>query len=273
MIGAVIGDVVGSKYEFDNIKTKDFEFLASDCYFTDDTVLTMAVCEVLLEVSKDMTDDEIRSMMTRSIRKWGRKYPDESYGIRFGRWLMADDEKPYGSFGNGSAMRVSSAGWLFDDMETTRRMARLSAEVTHSHPLGVKGAEAVAAAVFMARNGASKKDIWFYMEDEFDYDVHFCCDEIRETYSFDETCEGTVPEALAAFFDGTDFEDSIRNGVSLGGDTDTLCAITGTISEAYYGVPADYEAEVRYYLTDEMNSLYERFKAVKRERKSCGQEE
>lgn len=136
MIGAVIGDVVGSKYEFDNIKTKDFEFLASDCYFTDDTVLTMAVCEVLLEVSKDMTDDEIRSMMTRSIRKWGRKYPDESYGIRFGRWLMADDEKPYGSFGNGSAMRVSSAGWLFDDMETTRRMARLSAEVPITIHLG-----------------------------------------------------------------------------------------------------------------------------------------
>ena len=261
MIGAVIGDVVGSKYEFHNIKTKDFEFLA------------MAVCEVLLDVTPDMSDDEIRSKMTESIRKWGRKYPDESYGIRFGMWLMADDDKPYGSFGNGSAMRVSSAGWLFDDIETTRRMARLSAEVTHNHPEGIKGAEAIAVSTWLLLHGAKKDEIRFYLEDEFDYQMYFCCDEIRDTYSFDETCEGTVPEAIVAFFDGRDFEDSIRNGVSIGGDSDTLCAITGAISEAYYGVPRDYEEEVKHYLTDEMKALYERFKAVKRERKSCGQEE
>ena len=273
MIGAIIGDVVGSKYEFNNIKTTEFEFFAQDCHYTDDTVLTMAVCEVLLDVNSDMSDHEIKERMTKSIKKWATKYPHASYGRRFRRWMRREHMEPYNSFGNGSAMRVSSAGWLFDDLETTRRMARLSAEVTHNHTLGVKGAEAVASAIFMARKGASKKDIWFYMEDEFDYDVHFTCDEIRKTYSFDETCEGTIPEALAAFFDGTDFEDTIRLGVSLGGDTDTLCAITGAVSEAFFGVPEEFEKKAMSYLEDDMVKVYETFKAVRRERKSCGQEE
>ena len=186
------------------------------------------------------------------MQKWGHKYPYAGYGGMFRRWLKEKNPKPYGSYGNGSAMRVAAAGWLFDTIEETRKHARLSAEVTHNHPEGIKGAEATASAIFMARNGMSKDKIKEYIINEFGYDLSRTCDEIRPTYHHVESCQETVPEAITAFLEGTDFEDVIRTAVSLGGDCDTLTCIAGSIAEAYYGVPEEMKAECRNRLKGEI---------------------
>ena len=180
----------------------------------------------------------------------GRHYPYAGYGRMFRRWLQWDEPQPYESFGNGSAMRVSSVAWLYDDLETVRRMARLSAEVSHNHPEGIKGAEATASAIFLARTGSSKAAIKTYIEDQFGYDLSRTCDEIRPTYSHVETCQETVPEAITAFLEGESFEDVIRTAVSLGGDCDTLTCIAGSIAEGFYGVPEELK-EKCYTCLDE----------------------
>ena len=240
-------------------KTKDFPLFCGESEFTDDTVLTLAVAEALMQVTPDITEDQIRQHITLMLLHYGRRYPHAGYGIRFSRWLRSRDPQPYGSCGNGSAMRVSSAAWLFDDLTTVRRMARLSAEVTHDHPEGIKGAEATACAIFLARTGSSKEDIRDFTETIFDYDLSRSCDQIRPGYHHVETCQETVPEAITAFLEGESFEDVIRTAVSLGGDCDTLTCIAGSIAEGFYGVPEALRQEARSRLTPDLLEILERF--------------
>ena len=259
MYGALLGDMIGAPYEFDRgNKTKDFPLFCKYSQFTDDSVMTIAVAEALLD-SRFLEEEDFKAALIQSMRKWGRKYPDAGYGRKFYRWLRMKNPEPYGSYGNGSAMRVSSVGWLFDTLEETRRVARLTAEVTHNHPEGVKGAEATAAAIFLARTGHGKEEIRDYIVREFGYDLSRTCDQIRPGYVHVESCQKTVPEAITAFLEGTDFEDVIRTAVSLGGDCDTLTCIAGSIAEAFYGVPAILEAECRNRLPEDMVDILVRF--------------
>ena len=252
MFGAILGDMIGAPYEFDRgDKTKDFPLFREDSQFTDDSVMTVAVAEALLDTVGG-TDDGIRAALVKSMRKWGRRYPYAGYGGRFIEWLYSDDPQPYNSWGNGSAMRVSAAGWLGDGIEEVRRLARLSAEVTHNHPEGIKGAEAVASAIYLARTGKTKAEIKNYIVSEFGYDLSRSCDGIRPDYRHVESCQQTVPEALTAFLEGISFEDVIRTAVSLGGDCDTLTCIAGSVAEAFYGIPKELLEAARDRLTGDI---------------------
>ena len=253
MLGAIVGDIVGSVYEWDNIKTKDFPLFREDCFFTDDTVMTCAVAEAILNGGQK--DDFIDAM-----KKYGRMYPDAGYGPRFNTWIQSNDCSPYNSFGNGSAMRVAAAGWLFDTLDKTLEMAKVTAEVTHNHPEGIKGAQATAAVIFLARTGHSKPEIKQYVEQTFGYDLNRTCDEIRPAYCHVETCQQTVPEAIIAFLESTGFEDALRNAVSLGGDSDTLACITGGIAEAFYGMPQELRDETLKRLPEDIREGYELFR-------------
>ena len=260
MYGAILGDIIGSPFEFDRgDKTKDFKLFSRRSHFTDDSVMTLAVCEALLKVGQDATVKEIEDAVISSMQSWGRRYPHAGYVGYFRRWLTACHPEPYNSFGNGSAMRVSAVGWLYDSLENTRTVAKATANVTHNHPEGIKGAEATASAIFMARNGSSKEEIKKYIENEFHYDLNRTLDEIRPSYHMDETCQKTVPEAIIAFLEAKDFEDAIRNAVSLGGDTDTLGAITGSIAEAYYGIPEWLMTECRKRINRDMRVVLDDF--------------
>ena len=251
MYGALLGDIIGSPFEFDRgDKTKEFDLFSKGCDFTDDSVMTIAVGEALLAVGPEATVKEIEEAVVTNMQDWGKRYPHAGYGGRFSHWLKEKSPMPYGSYGNGSAMRVSAAGWLYDSLERTREVARATANVTHNHPEGIKGAEATASAIYMARNGSFKEEIKEYIEREFYYNLDRTLDEIRPGYHMDETCQKTVPEAIIAFLESKDFEDAIRNAVSLGGDTDTLGAITGSIAEAFYGIPAVLLAECRNRIDD-----------------------
>ncbi len=260
MYGALLGDIIGSPYEFGNKKTKDFPLFSRDSSFTDDSVMTVAVAEALLGAD-GQTDGAVKEALVRSMQKWGHEYPRAGYGGRFVSWLRNNETAPYGSYGNGSAMRVSSAGWLFDTLEQTRHMARLTAEVTHNHPEGIKGAESTAAAIFLARNGRTKDEIRSYLIGEFGYSLTRTCDEIRPRYRFEVSCQKSVPEAIIAFLDGEDFEDVIRNAVSLGGDSDTQACIAGGIAEAFFGVPESLKTECRSRIPADMLSILDRFDA------------
>lgn len=260
MYGAILGDIIGSPFEFDRgDKTKDFKLFSRRSHFTDDSVMTLAVCEALLKVGQDATVKEIEDTVISSMQSWGRRYPRAGYGGYFRRWLTARHPEPYNSFGNGSAMRVSAVGWLYDSLEKTRTVTKATANVTHNHPEGIKGAEATASAIFMARNGSSKEEIKKYIEKEFHYDLNRTLNEIRPGYHMDETCQKTVPEAIITFLEATDFEDAIRNAVSLGGDTDTLGAITGSIAEAYYGIPEWLMTECRKRINRDMRVVLDDF--------------
>lgn len=260
MYGAILGDIIGSPFEFDRgDKTKNFKLFSRKSHFTDDSVMTLAVCEALLKVGQDATVKEIEDTVISSMQSWGRRYPRAGYGGYFRRWLTARHPEPYNSFGNGSAMRVSAVGWLYDSLEKTRTVAKATANVTHNHPEGIKGAEATASAIFMARNSSSKEEIKNYIENEFHYDLNRTLNEIRPGYHMDETCQKTVPEAIIAFLEAKDFEDAIRNAVSLGGDTDTLGAITGSIAEAYYGIPEWLMTECRKRINRDMRVVLDDF--------------
>lgn len=260
MYGAILGDIIGSPFEFDRgDKTKDFKLFSRRSHFTDDSVMTLAVCEALLKVGQDATVKEIEDAVISSMQSWGRRYPHAGYGGYFRRWLTACHPEPYNSFGNGSAMRVSAVGWLYDSLENTRTVAKAIANVTHNHPEGIKGAEATASAIFMARNGSSKEEIKKYIENEFHYDLNRTLNEIRPSYHMDETCQKTVPEAIIAFLEAKDFEDAIRNAVSLGGDTDTLGAITRSIAEAYYRIPEWLMTECRKRINRDMRVVLDDF--------------
>ena len=259
MYGALLGDMIGAPFEFDRGgKTKEFPLFCRWSQFTDDSVMTIAVAEALMD-SMGKTDEEVKKALVASMQKWGHIYPDAGYGVRFYGWLAADDPQPYGSYGNGSAMRVSSAGWLYNTLEETRKYARLSAEVTHNHPEGIKGAESVASAIFLARTGASKEEIRAYIIREFGYDLSRTCDEIRPEYCHVESCQKTVPEAITAFLEGNDFEDVIRTAVSLGGDCDTLTCIAGSMAEAFYGVSENMKKECRVRIGSDMRDVLDRF--------------
>ena len=256
MYGAILGDIVGSPYEFDcnNYKAKDFPLFSKRSGFTDDTVMTLAVAKAMRE-TRGAYDETIKAALVREMQRLGRAYPDRGYGARFDGWLYAKDPKPYNSYGNGSAMRISAAAELAETMEEALHLARLSAEVTHDHPEGVKGAQATAAAIFLARTGRGKAEIRAQIEREFGYDLSRTCDEIRPEYHHVESCQETVPEAITAFLESVDFEDALRTAVSLGGDSDTLAAITGSIAEGFYGVPEAMKERCRRALAPELLAL------------------
>ena len=263
MYGAILGDMIGAPYEFDRgDKTKKFPLFQNSSQFTDDTVMTIAVAEALMNTA-GKSISETKAALISAMQKWGKKYPHAGYGGMFRQWLRESNPQPYGSFGNGSAMRVAAAGWLYDDLKQTRKVAKLTAEVTHNHPEGIKGAEAVASAIFLARTGSSKEAIKEYIIQEFGYDLSRTCDEIRPGYYHDETCQKTVPEAITAFLEGEDFEDVIRTAVSLGGDCDTLTCIAGSIAEAFYGVPQEMIDECQKRLPDDMLAIVNRFEEQK----------
>jgi ADP-ribosylglycohydrolase len=226
MIGAIAGDIIGSAYEWHNIKSKEFELFSPRSKFTDDTVLTVAVADCILN-NKDYA---------KTLKEYGRKYPHAGYGGNFNRWLLSDDLGPYNSFGNGSAMRVSPVGFAFDTLDKVLSEAKRSAEVTHDHPEGIKGAQATAGAIFLARTGKDKKEIRDYIEATFKYDLSPTLVAIRPDYRFDETCQGSVPQAIIAFLESENYEDAVRNAVSIGGDSDTIACITGGIAEAFYKI-------------------------------------
>jgi ADP-ribosylglycohydrolase len=250
MIGAIAGDIIGSVYEFHPIKTKDFPLFSPRCEFTDDTVLTVAVAEAILAG---------RSYL-EAVREIGRRYPGAGYGGFFIRWLHSEDSRPYNSWGNGSAMRVSPVGFAFQDEEKVLKEAARTAEITHNHPEGVKGAQATALAVFLARTGCTKDQIRSAIKTRFNYDLDRTVDGIRPSYSFDESCQGTAPEAIIAFLDSTSYEDALRNAISLGGDSDTLACITGGIAEAFYGgVPSQIRAKVVECLSPDLWDITDQF--------------
>ncbi len=243
IIGAVIGDVIGSVFEWNNIKTTDFDLFNPKCDFTDDTVLTIAVADSILN-KKDFA---------KTIWEYGRKYRGRGYGGSFRNWLQQDNLKPYGSFGNGSAMRASAVGFAFNDIETILEVAKQTAEVTHNHPEGIKGAQAAATAIFLARQRKSKQEIKDYISSTFNYDLSFTLDEIRPTYKFDVTCQGSVPQAIVAFLESSDYENAVRLAISIGGDSDTIACITGGIASAYY---KEIPKEIIDFVVDKLPSEY-----------------
>ncbi len=250
MKGAIAGDIIGAHYEFLPCKEKNFPLFGEHYYYTDDTILTLAVAETVLD---DVGYEE-------SLVRWSRRYPHQAWGLRYKEWFLSDERAPYNSFGNGSAMRVSSIGWAFDTLAETLVEAGKSAEVTHSHPEGIKGAQSVAAAIFMARNGSSKEEMREYLGTRFRYDLSRKYADIQPGYAFDETCQGSVPEAIISFLDSVDFEDAIRNAVALGGDADTQACIAGSIAEAFYGgVPDGIWKRCEETLEPEMIPLIRRF--------------
>lgn len=260
MYGAILGDIIGSRFEFDRSpKIKEFNLFHSSSEFTDDSVMTIAVAEALLNAGKDPDEETTKHLLIRSMKKWGRAIPNAGYGGMFGSWLFSEKSEPYGSFGNGSAMRVSAAGWLYDTIEMTRKVARWTAEITHNHPEGIKGAESVASVIFLSRNGMSKDKIKEYVINEFGYDLSRTCDEIRPEYYHVESCQETVPEAITAFLEGVSFEDVIRTAVSLGGDCDTLTDIAGAIAEAYYSCDNFFKEQCESRITDDMRNVLYRF--------------
>lgn len=230
MYGAIIGDIVGSKYEFNNIKTKEFPFVSKGCEFTDDSIMTIAVGRALLKSQEENVP--FNQILVEEMQQLGRKYPS-SYGGMFAHWLRAKNPKPYNSFGNGSAMRVSPCGLIAVTLEEALELAKASSEVTHNHPEGIKGAQATAAAIFLARTGKNKEEIRGYIQSHY-YNLMQTLDQIRPTYFFNETCQQTVPQAIIAFLESTSYEDAIRNAISIGGDSDTVAAISGAIAWAYY---------------------------------------
>ena len=253
MLGAITGDIIGSQYEFNSVKRTDFQLFGALTTFTDDTVMTMAVAQWLLNDSTHSHE-----VLEQKMVQLAKEEPRRGYGGRFFNWLFMPSSfsrdglrHPYNSFGNGSAMRVSSVGWMFDTLEETERVAEISANITHNHPEGIKGAQSTAAAIFMARNGKTKKEIKDYITSKYGYDLNRKLDDIRPRYGFNETCQGSVPEAIIAFLESHDYESTVRLAVSLGGDSDTQACIAGGIAEAFYGMPDEIITQIADYLRPE----------------------
>ena len=261
MLGAMIGDIVGSRFEFNNHRSKNFELFTSESFVTDDSIMTLAIAKAIIETEKvfKSKNKEYYALLEENTVKYmqevGRKYPDCGYGGRFLEWMFGDTPKPYHSYGNGAAMRVSAVSYIAKNEEEVKLLSQSVTGVTHNHIEGIKGAEAVALAIFLSRKGYIKRDIKARIEKDY-YKLNFTINSIRETYEFNETCQDTVPQALQAFFESNSFEDAIRTAISVGGDSDTLAAITGSIAEAYYGVPDYLEQEVLTYLDDYLKELY-----------------
>ena len=257
MIGAIIGDVVGSRFEFDNCKSKDFEMFNAECDFTDDSVMTLAIAKALMMHDKIKDYDLFKKELVEVMHEVGRRYPQCGYGGRFLEWMMYNRTEPYNSYGNGSAMRVSPVGWFANSLSECEKLAKATAEVTHNHPEGIKGAVSVAGAIYLARTGHTMDEIKEYAS-KF-YTIDFTLDEIREDYDFYAICQKSVPQAFEAFFESTSFEDAIRNAISIGGDSDTIAAITGSIAEAYYGVDEEMKETALSFLDDYLLDIAEKF--------------
>jgi ADP-ribosylglycohydrolase len=252
IIGAIAGDIIGSAYEWDNVKTTDFDLFPPSADFTDDSVLTIATMHALMN----------QENYAKTYQSFSRNYPQRGYGGNFSCWIQSAHPEPYNSFGNGSAMRVSPVGWYRHSLDEVMKEARRSAEVTHNHPEGIKGAQSIAAAVYLARTGKSKGEIKQFVENTFGYNLSQTIDAIRSDYEFDETCQGSVPEAITAFLESTDFESAIRLAISIGGDSDTIACITGSIAQAYYqAIPEYIAAKVFDILPDELAEIVRRFSA------------
>ena len=248
MIGAIIGDIVGSRFEWDNYRAKDFELFTDACFPTDDSIMTIAVGKAILDCEGEYSN--LSSRAIQCMQELGRPYPRCGYCGSFCHWIYDDDPQPYHSFGNGAAMRVSAVGFAARSRSEVKTLSRAVTAISHDHPEGLKGAESVAMAIFLARQSKTKQQIRDYIEQNY-YKIGFTLDEIRGTYEFNETCQNTVPQAFEAFFEANDFEDAIRNAVSVGGDSDTLAAITGGIAEAYFGVPFDLRKRAERYLEND----------------------
>jgi ADP-ribosylglycohydrolase len=259
MYGAIIGDVVGSRFERHPHKDKDFEFFASGCRFTDDTVMTAAVASALCLWKKCGAD--LAQAAVSEMRTYGRTYPRAGYGRAFSSWLKSPEPAPYGSYGNGSAMRVSPCAWAADTLEEALETAETVTAVTHSHPEGIRGALAVAGSVFLARKGCSKDDIRTFVSDGY-YDLNFTIDEIRPSYRFSSSCQESVPQSIEAFLESESFEDAVRTAVSLGGDADTMADIAGAVAGAYYGIEPVYTEGLERYLTPSLLRAAEMFGAL-----------
>lgn len=252
MLGAIAGDIAGSIYEWHNVKSKDIPLFTEKCFFTDDSALTVALADTILTGTP----------YVENLRRFYHWYPAAGYGGSFHRWAGDKQAKPYNSWGNGAAMRISPAGWAFDDLDTVLNKAEEFTAVTHNHPEGIKGGQATAAAIFLARTGRTKEEIRRYIETQFDYDLSRHVDEIRPDYTYDVSSQGTVPQAVCAFLDATDFEDALRNAISLGGDSDTIACITGGIAESFYGgVPAWIEEKVYSILDARLGTITKQFAA------------
>ena len=255
MIGAIIGDIVGSRFEWNNIKTKEFDLFHEKCFVTDDSIMSLAVAKAILTAKEDFSD--LSQKAVEHMQRMGRPYPNCGFGGSFYFWIYSDDPKPYYSFGNGAAMRVSACGFAARSLEEAKMLSCAVTEVTHNHPEGIKGAEATAVAIYLAKTWHTIPEIRAYINEHY-YPMNFTLDEIRDTYEFNEICQDTVPQAIMAFLESHDFEDAIRNAISIGGDSDTLAAITGGIAEAYYGVPDNIRNKAIEYLKLE-KELYEAF--------------
>lgn len=261
MIGAIVGDVVGSRFIDGNCNSKNFELFEEQCHFTDNTILVCAVAKGIIDSIKDKLTSEraVTALVEKRVRDIGSSYPHVGYGEHFKKWLFHPTFQSYWSCGNGSATRVASVGWLFDDIFTTRRYASMSARITHDHPEGIKGAEAVASAVFLARRKLPKIVIRQYIVGEFGYDLSFTYEDMRNNCDFDTTCQGTVPQAIVAFLDANSFEDTIRNAVSLGGDSSAIASVAGAIAEAYYGIPVEIKDKAMELLDQNLRKIVEDF--------------
>lgn len=257
MLGAIIGDIIGSVYEFHNTKQKDFHLFTPKSRFTDDTVITLAVAEWLTEDRSHGKEELVRRMQTL-----GRQYPTAGYGGKFMRWLYNPKPEPYYSYGNGSGMRVSPVAFYAHSLDETLHLAELSAEVTHNHPEGIKGAKAIASAIYLARTEATKEEIRSYVEENFLYDLHRSLDDLRPAYTYDMSCQKTVPPAILAFLEGHDFEEVIRLAVSLGGDSDTIAAMAGGIAQAFYGVPRKLATYCYALLTPPLRTILDNFEEM-----------
>jgi ADP-ribosylglycohydrolase len=268
LIGAIIGDIVGSRFEFNNHRSKKFELFTDKCKVTDDSIMTLAVAKAIMETEKNLKllsnnsvsnfyyYELLRRMTIRYMQEIGRKYPYCGYGGMFGHWIFSDNPKPYNSFGNGAAMRISPVGFIAATEEEARILSERITAVTHNHNEGIKGAEATVISIYMAKKRASKEEIRQEINENY-YNLNFTIDEIRDTYEFNETCQETVPQAIVAFLESNSFEDAIRTAISVGGDSDTLAAITGSIAEAYYGIPEDIKEKALTYLDTELRSIYD----------------
>ena len=254
MLGAIIGDIVGSPYEFGSDKSKHFPLFVKESRPTDDSIMTIAVGCACVEADCN-NEDMFKSVLAKKMREIGLLYPNAGYGDRFYKWMIFNEKEAYGGTTNGSAMRVSPTAWAANTLEAVERLAKWSAEITHSGADGIAGAQAVAAAVFLARTGVSKEKIRAYIEEKY-YDLNFTVDQIRPYYHHSMECEKSVPQAIVCFLESTDFEDAIRNAVSLGGDCDTQACIAGAIAEAFYGIPDELQEEVFEYIDDTLQEYY-----------------
>lgn len=261
MIGAIIGDIVGSRFEFRPIKTKNFKWFTESNFFTDDTVMTCAIAQAIIEWTNSNKTKNLEVLATKWMQKLGRKYPDAGYGNSFNKWIFSDKPKPYNSFGNGSAMRVSPCGLIANSLDEAIALATLVSNPTHNHKEGIKGAQATSACIYLAKTGKSKEEIRKYINNNF-YKLDFKLDDIRPSYTFDVTCQGSVPQAIECFLESKDYIDCINNAISLGGDSDTIAAIAGSVAQVFYGVDKRIEDMALTYLDTDLLSIVSKFKSI-----------